>query len=59
MRYGGNGTAPMVTWIFRFHWDQRTQSEPDAVYQQCVNEILEEAKYITDDGDVFQDITAD
>lgn len=51
IHYGGtSGHAPMVTWIFRFDWNQRTGSTPDQVYGEAVDSSLANCCELSEDG---------
>jgi len=43
VRYGGTGThAPMVSFVFDFEWDERSTTEPDAIYiESLLNSVAE------------------
>jgi hypothetical protein len=53
LRYGGSdGKAPMVTWILRFTWDERTSTEPAVVYRESLKLTLQNQGYIDAQGKV-------
>lgn len=45
--------AAMVTWIFRFEWDERTASTPDAVYGEAVTSSVANCSELTPEGDTL------
>lgn len=52
IHYGNDqGQAAMVTWIFRFDWDERTSSTPGEVYGEAVDSSLIVCSELTTDGE--------
>jgi hypothetical protein len=55
IRYGGeSGSAPMVTWIFKFCWDPRASTSPQLVYRESLLLIHDEVKVVATDGSISE-----
>ena len=55
LRYGGtDDTAPMVTWILRFTWDERASTQPMVVYREALRLALRRQGYIDGQGRVLR-----
>lgn len=52
LRYGGGDHAEMVTWIFRFTWDEAVEAEPDASYRSALRCILSNVGHVNEDGTI-------
>jgi hypothetical protein len=53
LRYGGTQKrAPMVTWILRFSWDERTSTDAEAVYRDALGQALLRRGHITAQGEL-------
>lgn len=50
--YGGNGTAPMATWILRFKPEAIAGARQPAMYRQSLMEIVQQIGRIDDDGNL-------
>jgi hypothetical protein len=49
--YGGSGSrAPMVSFVFRFGWDERASTEPEVNYRECLLAAVEEPALIDSSG---------
>lgn len=52
LRYGGEGRAPMVTWIVRFTRSTGVYATPNAAYRDALTSILCSTGQIRDDGEL-------
>lgn len=51
--YGGHGSrAPMVSFVFRFGWDERASTEPENIYRDCLLGSVEEPALIDPEGEL-------
>lgn len=55
LRYGGEETAPMSTWIMRFTWDTRAVSAPSIAHRDALTGIFHFVGSIRDDGQIEED----
>jgi hypothetical protein len=54
LRYGGHsGFASMVTWVFGFTWDRRSNSSPFSVYRDSLNDALTAAGHVDARGRIL------
>ena len=54
LRYGGGEHAPMVTWIFKFEWEQSAQAEPNDTYREALREIFTGEGAVTNKGEIVK-----
>jgi hypothetical protein len=53
LHYGGSGShAPMVSFVFDLRWDERSTSEPDAVYLESLLDSLAKPARIDGSGEL-------
>lgn len=55
LRYGGDGNAPMTTWIVRFTWDAGTIAAPDAAHRDALTGIFHFIGSVRKDGQIEED----
>lgn len=55
LRYGGEGKAPMVTWIVRFTWNADAIAAPDAAHRDALAGIFHFVGLIREDGQIEED----
>ena len=55
LRYGGEGTAPMSTWIVRFTWDADAIASPNAAHGDALAGIFHFVGSIRGDGQIEED----
>ena len=55
LRYGGDETAPMSTWIMRFTWDASVMPAPNIAHSDALAGIFHFVGSIRDDGQIEED----
>lgn len=55
LRYGGEETAPMSTWVVRFTWDAGAIASPNAAHSDALAGIFHFVGSIRDDGQIEED----
>lgn len=55
LRYGGEGNAPMVTWIVRFTWDASAIAAPNVAHRDALAGIFHCVGLIREDGQIEED----
>lgn len=55
LRYGGEGNAPMVTWIVRFTWDAGAIAAPNVAHRDALAGIFHFVGLIREDGQIEED----
>lgn len=51
--YGGTGSrAPMVSFVFRFGWDEQASTQPEVIYRDCLLGAVEEPVLIDPEGEL-------
>lgn len=54
LKYGAQGHAPMVTWVFNLEWDANTIARPNDNYLSCLHLICEKAGHIDAEGELVK-----
>lgn len=56
LRYGGSGDqTPMVTWVLRLTWDERSTTEPAVLYQEALRGSLQRLGHIDSQGELYRE----